>query len=343
VRNCFLFIVLLLFGSSHAQLVINEFSCANRNTITDDYGEYEDWIELFNPSGTAMDISGYFLSDDAANPTKWQIPAATNINANGFVMFWASGRDVYNGLAFHTSFKLTQTTTEKIVLSNTLGVIIDSLTIRPNQVDDSRGRFPNGSTSWQVFTNPTPGVSNTAGFTDYAETPLLSLQAGVYPAAQVLTMSSSDVGITIRYTTDGSDPSPTSTLYAGPINITANTIIKARGFSSSAAFRPSFIETNTYLIGVSHTVPIVCLGSGDYDNLFNNQMGEIVSSCEYFNSAGVLQFEAVGESDPHGNDSWAYPQKGVDFVVRDQYGYDNDIDQTKSEVSKIYVESWSFR
>ncbi len=326
MRNFYLFLFLVIYNASHAQLVINEYSCANRNTITDNFGEYEDWIELYNSSGAAMDISGYFLSDDAANPTKWQLPAATNINANGFVLFWASGRNISTGLAFHTSFKLTQTTTEKIILSNTLGVIIDSLTIRPNQVDNSRGRFPNGSGTWQVFTNPTPGVNNTAGFTDYAETPTLSLQAGVYPNAQVLTINVSDAAATIRYTTNGADPTGTSTQYAGPINITANTIIKAACFPANAAFRPSFIETNTYLIGVSHTMPIVCLGSDNYNNLFNNQMPEIVASCEYFNSAGVFQFEAVGESDPHGNDSWAYPQKGVDFVVRDQYGYDNDID-----------------
>jgi len=326
LRILYILAVFLLFGTLKAQLVINEFSCANRNTITDDFGEYEDWIELYNSTGVAMDISGYFLSDDAANPTKWQVPAATNINATGFVLFYASGRNINTGLALHTSFKLTQTTTEKILLSNTLGVIIDSLTIRPNQVDDSRGRFPNGSATWQVFTNPTPGVNNTSGFTDYAETPILSIQAGVYAAAQTLTISFSDVGASIRYTTNGADPTATSTLYSSPINIATSTLIKAVAFPANAAFRPSFIETNTYLIGVSHTVPIVSLGSGNYANLFNNQMGEIVSSCEYFNNAGILQFEAVGESDPHGNDSWAYPQKGVDFVVRDQYGYDNDID-----------------
>lgn len=326
MRFFYIIITLFLFGTLDAQLVINEFSCANRNIITDDFGQYEDWIELYNNSASAINISGYFLSDDATNPTKYQIPAATSINANGYILFWASGRNVNNGSSFHTNFKLTQTTTEEIVLSNTLGVIIDSLTIRPNQVNHARGRFPDGSATWQVFTNPTPGINNTVGYSGYAETPTFSLQAGVYPNAQVLTISTSSAALTVRYTSNGEDPNASSTQYTGPININSNTIIKAASFSSSAAIRPSFIETNTYLIGVSHTMPIVSLGSLDYDNLFNNIMPEIVSSCEYFNSAGVFQFEAVGESDPHGNDSWAYPQKGVDFVVRDQYGYDNDID-----------------
>jgi gliding motility-associated-like protein len=326
------FIVTFLFASlflhtAEAQIVINEYSCANKAIIADDFGNYEDWIELHNPTGAAIDISGYFLSDKLSNPTKWQIPAGTVINANGYRLFYASGRDANTGLALHTNFKLTQTQNERILFSDQGGVIIDSLSTRPTRVNHSRGRTPNGSPTWQIFSSPTAGLANGAGFDDYVATPVLSLPAGFYGGAQSISMSCATPGASIRYTTNGAEPNATSTLYSGPVNVATSTAIKARAFPASANLLAGFTETSTYLLNISHDIPVVSLVSNDYASLFSGGgWGEITSNLEYFTSTGVLQFEAYGESDPHGNDSWAYPQKGVDFVVRDQYGYNNEID-----------------
>ena len=46
-----------------------------------------DWIELFNPTATNVDIGGWYLSDDPQTPQKFRIPAGTNIAAGGFVVF----------------------------------------------------------------------------------------------------------------------------------------------------------------------------------------------------------------------------------------------------------------
>ncbi len=324
-------LLLLIFMFSPAlvrsQIVINEVSGANRSTSQDDYGEYEDWLELYNAGGSAVDIGGYFLSDNPANPLKWQIPAATNIAAGGALLFWASGRDVSGGLSFHTNFKLTQTNNETVLLTDPTGVTIDSYTISPNLEGDSRGRIPNGTGTWKLITTPTPGTPNSTGYTDYAPTPVFAQAPGIYPGATNISITSADAGSTIRYTTDGSEPLATSTAYAGPINVATSTVIRARSFPSDPAFSAGFTETNSYLIGVNHTIPIVSVSGEDYDNLFNGWGYDgMTSSFEYFTSTGTLQFESFGESDHHGNDSWAYDQKGFDFVVRDQYGYDDKMD-----------------
>ena len=321
--------ILLLLAFSYtaqAQVVINEFSCANRTTITDDFGEYEDWIELYNPGPGAADISGFFLSDNPANPTKWQIPGGTVLNANTYRIFFASGRNINTGLSLHTNFKLTQTSSETILFSDQGGVVLETISIAPTRADHSRGRTPNGGATWQVFSAPTPGVANGVGFDDYAALPQFSIPAGFYGGAQSVSISTSTAGASIRYTTDGSEPIASSTLYTGPINVATSTAIKARSFPTAANLLPGFTETNSYLINISHTLPVVSLVGDQYDNLFNSGWGEIVSNIEYFTSAGVQQFESYGEVDPHGNDSWAFAQKGVDFVVRDQYGYDDKID-----------------
>ena len=54
-----------------SQILINEYSAANYDTYTDNYGEYEDWIELYNTGLNAVDLNGWALSDKANNHLKW--------------------------------------------------------------------------------------------------------------------------------------------------------------------------------------------------------------------------------------------------------------------------------
>lgn len=46
-----------------------------------------DTIELFNPGTNDVNLGGWFLTDDLANPKKFQIPEGTIILAGGFVLF----------------------------------------------------------------------------------------------------------------------------------------------------------------------------------------------------------------------------------------------------------------
>lgn len=54
----------------------------------------EDAIELHNPTGTAVSIGGWFLSDSSEDLKKFQIPAGTSIPANGYRVFYEAG---FNG------------------------------------------------------------------------------------------------------------------------------------------------------------------------------------------------------------------------------------------------------
>ena len=124
---------MLISVNAGAQVVINEYSCSNLTQFADNYGDYGDWIELYNAGGSAVNLGGYYLSDDSLNNMKWQIPATVSIGANGFLRFWADGRDEVSGLNMHTNFKMTQTKNnpEFVVLSNPSGVIVDYIRIGP--------------------------------------------------------------------------------------------------------------------------------------------------------------------------------------------------------------------
>ncbi|GIV27403.1 MAG: hypothetical protein KatS3mg027_1217 [Bacteroidia bacterium] len=82
----YFFIVFVFFLSSflHSQVKINEYSCANLSSFQDNFGNYEDWIELYNPTASPINLSGYYLSDVVTKPTKWMFGAGVTIPANGF-------------------------------------------------------------------------------------------------------------------------------------------------------------------------------------------------------------------------------------------------------------------
>lgn len=305
---------------SFGQVVINEYSCSNNVIFADNYGDFNDWFELYNPSGSAVNLGGYFLSDNVNNPTKWAIPAGVSITAGGRLIVMCSGRDEFSGGFLHATFKLTQTKPEEIVLANPGGIILDQLTTNPTLTNHSRGRTTDGASTWSLFTTPTPNAANNGAVSEYVARPVMNQAAGNYSGSVSVSITCATAGSEIRYTTDGSEPTSASTLYSGAINISATTVLRARAFK--AGMPDSFIESNTYFINVNHSVFIVSVfGGSDLSSLFNGSQGDPLTSVEVFDANEVFLTEASGNSNKHGNDSWAYAQRGVDFVAHDQYGY----------------------
>jgi hypothetical protein len=215
-----------------------------------------------------------------------------------------------------------------VYFSDPAGVHVDSNGIAvPNQSRHSWGRSSSGASDWVIFTNPTPGAANGGvQFQRYALTPEISPAAGSYAGATTVTLSSPEPGVSIRYTTNGDLPTSTSTLYSGPFTVSATTVVRAMAFSSDPAVFASKAETNTYLIGVSHTIPIMSIAGNQVDDLLNGGFLEPIGTFELFDASGNFLAEAVGDYNEHGNDSWAYDQRGLDYIVRDQLGYANDVE-----------------
>lgn len=322
-KHQLLAVVLLFFAYlAPAQVIINEISAANLNGISDGAGDYEDWVELYNPGATPVNISGWFLSDNPAKPQKWKIPAGQTINANGYKLIFCSGKDKVEGVNLHSNFKITQTAGESVLLTKSNNTLADSYTFTiPNQLNHSYGRSPNGGATWKIYNLPTPTTANGAiSFQQYAPAVTATPDAGGFPGTTPVSLST-DPGFSIRYTIDGTEPTSSSSLYNTPINITTTTVLKARAFSSNAQILPGFVTANTYFINVSHTIPIVSISGDNVNNLLNGGNGIPTVGCfEYFENMTV-EAEGYGQFNKHGNDSWAYPQRGVDWITRDQMGY----------------------
>lgn len=130
-------------------IVINELMADNGSTAYDSNGENDDWVELYNHTSSAKDLSGLYLSDDVTNLTKWQIPLGTAINANDVLIFWVDNDSGQSGL--HTNFKLSSSG-ESVILSDG-NTIYDQVDFGQQTTDVSYARCPDGGTF--TFTNPT--------------------------------------------------------------------------------------------------------------------------------------------------------------------------------------------
>lgn len=147
-------------------LVINEFLASNDTGEQDENGDFDDWIEIFNPSNFDLDLAGCYITDEIGDTTMttWQIPTgfdATIVPAHGFLVLWAD-KEPDQGV-LHVNIKLSGSG-EDIALTADDGITaIDQLTYTEQTTDISYGRKPDGSDSWQTFESPTPGTSNNGG------------------------------------------------------------------------------------------------------------------------------------------------------------------------------------
>ncbi|MCB1099698.1 MAG: chitobiase/beta-hexosaminidase C-terminal domain-containing protein, partial [Verrucomicrobiae bacterium] len=86
---------------------INEFLALSDDGIEDSDGDASDWIELFNAGASAVDLVGYSLTDDVAEPGKWKFPEGTTLGPGGYLLVFASGKDrAVAGEELHTNFRL---------------------------------------------------------------------------------------------------------------------------------------------------------------------------------------------------------------------------------------------
>lgn len=146
------------------EVVINEVLASNTSVLADAAdGDFDDWIELYNPAATPADISGYFLTDDLANKTASVLPAGTVVPAGGFLLVWADGEvgqtDVAKGW-FHVGFSLARGG-EAVGLFAPDGSPVDGFAFGPQTNNVSLGRYPDGPGNDLIpIEGPTPAAFN---------------------------------------------------------------------------------------------------------------------------------------------------------------------------------------
>ncbi len=478
-----------------AGLVINEYCSKNEAVLYDSDGDYNDWLELYNPTDKTVSLSGYTLSDDPADTSKWAFPETSSVEAGGYLLIYLSGKNIIkeNG-EIHASFKVggddkslilsyksraadtvavmeldentsygrgpddptkfyyyakptpgkMNTTTgfetlalvppyeqRKVTISEVSaayatgnredtfydwielfnhtdkpvslkgyglckslsGVVhkFTDLTIDAHgyaivnaagkkgaaaELDDEYAPFtvnsageeiyllnPDGSThdvfstgklrigltsgrtsgeARVYYTKPTPGRANAKTFYTGYNTPPVFEKGGGYAASDDILTVSCAAGGTVRFTTDGSEPTVKSQVYTEPLQLNGSLTLRAAVFSDTLL--PSDSVSETYIIGQTHTIPVVCISS-DPDGLFSYRNGIMAKGPGYegdvfpytranfwknWEREATIEYYVDGKKELEfnagiclfGQYTKAYDQKSLALHLRDSYGED---------------------
>ena len=143
-------------GSS--AVVLNELLASNDAVLADEFGEFDDWLELHNTSADEVDLSLWSLSGGPRSADEpFVLPEGTRIAAADYLVVWADD-DPEQGV-LHADFKLARIG-ETLVLYHRDGSPADRVTFPEQQTDVSWARQPDGSGEWQAAAIPTPAASN---------------------------------------------------------------------------------------------------------------------------------------------------------------------------------------
>ena len=188
---------LVILSLANGQIFINEICTQNKNSIKDSYGNFADWIELYNSEDSDFDLSGYGLSDEENDLLKFIIPENVIIKGNSFLIIFLS-KESSTEKEIHANFKLDKDG-DVLYFSDKLGTLIEKIDIPPLGEDYSYGRNEQGE--FEIMT-PTPLLKNKY----ILPPPKFSEESGFYPNDFILKLSSTLSDSIIYYTTDGSSP-----------------------------------------------------------------------------------------------------------------------------------------
>ena len=308
--------------AGHARL--NEFLTANSSTngLRDEDGGLSGWLELFNPGSNDVNLTGWSLTDDPGDLGKWTFPALT-LSPGQFLVVFASGKDrrpAGGASPLHTSFTLSQYGDYLALCPPDFprAPAVEFSPSYPEQRNDISYGLDSAN-QWRYFAPPTPGVTNGDSTIANALGPVhLTADHGLFNAPFQLRLVPPVPEATIRYTTDGSQPTEsTGADYTAPLTVSSTTILRA------AAFRPNSLPSRA--VTATYIFPGDVLGQPDAPAGFpiTTQWSSYGWPSEYGMAAGVV-------SDPHYASNLvpalvSLPTLSVVMNVEDMFGATNGI------------------
>jgi hypothetical protein len=330
--NRFLPAVIFLLGFGNAcfaqNVVINEALTSNVLICGDEEREFDDWIELYNPSDQTVVLTGHYLSDDLNNLSQWQFPGGTEIPSKAYLLLWADGQPEQGNL--HCNFRLSSESGVIALVAADGATIIDSLSYGLQKPDISLGRYPDGGEKGYFFLHPTPGSANASGYRRWIAAPAVVNPSGFYPAPLTITINAADEQDEIFFTLDGSEPDYLSSKYTSSFSLDQTSVLKVRASRETTAI--SDVVVRTYFINTSHALPVLSVAT-DPDNLFSDSIGiyinyraegrawERKTELHYFKDE-MLKFQSGAGIRIQGNSSVFMPKKSFRLFFRDDYGSD---------------------
>lgn len=329
---------------AHAQnVVINEVMQSNIDYLMVDKDFPDSWVELYNPSSSQVNLSGYRLGEKNNYEKAYKLPSNTTISPNGYLLIYCDKEN--RGL--HTDFRVDAGNASLFLFDNK-GTAVDSLFMKEMPASNiAYGRTTDGAGEWQYEVTPTAGAANGGVFTDVLlPEPVFSVKGGIVgDEASILSVK---IGIPegvelpadtrLYITNDGSEPTLSSRSFpeSFTFNLTATTVVRAKLMSSQALSRRS--TTQSYIFHPrAADIPVVSIVT-NRDYIYSSEIG-ITSGAvndgkpnymqswrrplniEYFNLAndGKYNFNQLCETAISGVSTREQPQKSMKMYANKRF------------------------
>ncbi|MBN2506659.1 MAG: lamin tail domain-containing protein [Verrucomicrobia bacterium] len=320
-----------------ATVIVSEFMADNEHLdIRDDDDSREDWIEILNLGPVSVNLAGWFLTDDDGDLTKWRFPSV-NLAVGQYLVVWASEKDRRDpSKPLHTNFKLGAGGEYLALVGPDTNVVSAFAPEYPDQPEDkSYGRALGAPSVVGFFDTPTPGGPNATSGAGFAPEPVFSLAGGAYRSNSVTVRLSAPSG-TIRYTTDGSIPSASSTAYGAPIVISSSMRIKARVFQ--AGLLPGPVVAHVYDLLASDAyafnsnLPLIIINTHGQSMPGSGSSTRVNASAvviDTFRGRAALtdapQWEGVCQVQERGQSSAGWAKRQYNLELNNPYGIDEEV------------------
>lgn len=283
------------------QVKISEFMASNRSILdTEVQGVrvYPDWIELTNAGRRAVNLEGYYLTDDPGNLTKWACPAVSLGSAEHWLVFATGvqaadhpGNWPYQDQLgyYHTNFQLEKSG-EYLALVGPDHRVLQAFQNLPQAPSEPGFPLQHPDMSFglygqqaRYFYAPTPGAANTPGYAEVSRVPTFGQSGGLFSQSFSLEVSPPTSDATVYITLDGTEPTPEARAFQSPLLLNATTEVAARAYEPGKA--PSPVVTQTHIrvtsevMGFHSNLPIVVVhthGQGINQSRFTRASAVVV-------------------------------------------------------------------
>ena len=238
-------------------LIINEVMASNTGEVMSPAINFDSWIEVYNPGETAVNMGGMFLSVNPDNQYQWQMPSNMgSVPAKGFKVIWLGSNEIKDNQA---PFKL-DCDGGTIYLSDKNGDLITKQNYPEAMSRTAYARKTDGGDEWGWTATPTPEATNTTAVfaKERLNAPVVNKGSQLFKSSLSIRVEIPE-GTILRYTTDGSVPttsSSRSTTGQFSISNTTNYVFRLfqNGYLPSVPVTRSYIKTSD-----SYTIPIISI------------------------------------------------------------------------------------
>lgn len=302
-------------------LAISEVVPSNDQYLIQADGKYYDWVELVNVANYDIDLSNYWISDNADELMMFRLPQRT-LKAGERIVIICSANQKLAGGYIHAPFSLSSEECW-IYVSDQSGKLCDYIRAVDVPRQGSVGRM-NGRNGVFYFEYATPGNPNGAGVALVSAKPVVLTAEGIYADVKKLNVEIDGTG-ELHYTLDGSIPTKDDPIYDKSLTLKETAVLRVVSFEKNKM--PSDVVTACYILNKEHALPVVTL-SFEPDDLFgkdgiyeNNQYdAEKSVNLKMFDGESMFSIDCGVELT--GNPRKNYPKKSLKLNFRGRYGAD---------------------